>query len=244
MLITERKMAKRIVRPMLFRPINVAVILLLNLLVSGCSTTHKAVSDPDFAPVRPIATMPLPISDGAIYKAGYSVSLFEDTKAHRVGDIITIILQESTNASKSANTTTAKDSEISLAAPTIFGRGVGWRSDSEILSASVDAERDFSGTGDSAQSNSLSGYISVTVVEVLRNRNLVVRGEKLLTLNQGSEHVRVSGIIRATDISPDNTVLSSQLANARFVYGGQGVIAEANTKGWLQRVFDSNWWPF
>jgi flagellar L-ring protein precursor FlgH len=244
MLMTEQNMAKGLFTPVLLKPMAIAALMLLNLLVVGCSTTHQAISDPDFAPIRPVNIMPLPISDGAIYKAGYSVSLFEDTKAHRVGDIITIILQEKTNASKSANTTTTKDSEVSISAPTIFGRGVGFRGDGAILSASLDAERDFSGTGDSTQSNSLSGRISVTVAEVLRNGNLIVRGEKLLTLNQGSEHVRVSGIVRATDISPNNTVLSSQLANARFVYGGQGVIAEANTKGWLQRALDSNWWPF
>lgn len=240
----QQNMAKGFFEPTLLKPMAMTALMLLNLLVAGCSTTHQAISDPDFAPVRPVSAMPLPISDGAIYKAGYSVSLFEDTKAHRVGDIITIILQEKTNASKSANTTTAKDSEVNIAAPTIFGRGVGFRGDDAILSASLDAERDFSGTGDSSQSNSLTGRISVTVAEVLRNGNLVVRGEKLLTLNQGSEHVRVSGIVRATDISPNNTVLSSQLANAHFVYGGQGVIAEANTKGWLQRALDSNWWPF
>lgn len=220
----------------------VAVVAAL-LASVGCSTTHHAVSDPDFAPVRPISAKPLPISNGSIYKAGFNVALFEDAKAHRVGDIITIILQEKTNASKKASTTTAKDAEISLAAPTVFGRGVNYKGD-DILSASVDAARDFTGEGDSTQSNSLTGEISVTVSDVLPNGNLIVRGEKLLTLNQGSEHVRISGIVRPSDISPTNSVKSSQVANARIVYGGQGVLAEANSKGWLQRVFDGNWWPF
>ncbi len=218
-------------------------LLITFLAVAGCSTTHYAVSDPDFAPVRPVNVRPLPISDGAIYKAGFGVALFEDLKAHRIGDIITVILQERTNASKSASTTTAKESDITLASPTIFGQGVSYRG-RDILSASVSADRDFSGEGDSTQSNSLTGKISVTVVDVYPNGNLAIRGEKLLTLNQGSEHVRISGIVRAADVSPNNTVLSTQVANARIVYGGQGVLAEANTKGWLQRVFDGNWWPF
>jgi flagellar L-ring protein precursor FlgH len=209
----------------------------------GCSTTHHAVSDPDFAPVRPISAKPLPMSDGSIYKAGFGIALYEDTKAHRIGDIITIILKEKTNASKTASTTTAKDAEVDIGAPTLFGQGVTHRG-KEILSASIDAERDFTGEGDSTQSNSLTGEISVTVADVLPNGNLVIRGEKLLSLNQGSEHVRISGIVRPSDISPTNSVLSSQVANARIVYGGQGVLAEANSKGWLQRVFDGNWWPF
>jgi flagellar L-ring protein precursor FlgH len=215
----------------------------LYLIVVGCSTTHLAIPDPDFAPVRPVSAQPLPVSDGSIYKAGFGVSLFEDTKAHRIGDIITIILQEKTNASKTASTNTAKDAAVAIGAPTLFGQGVT-KNGNEILSAGIDATRAFTGEGDSSQSNSLSGQISVTVVDVYPNGNLMIRGEKLLTLNQGSEHVRISGIVRAADVSPTNTVFSTQVANAHIVYGGQGVLADVNTKGWIQRVFDSNWWPF
>ena len=223
--------------------ISVVVLMVLVGVNAGCSTTHQAISDPDYAPIRPISAQPLPINDGSIYKAGFNVSLFEDTKAHRVGDIITIILQEKTNASKKASTNTAKESAVSIAAPTVLGRGVTYGKDA-ILSASLDASRDFTGEGDSTQSNSLTGEISVTIAEVFSNGNLLIRGEKLLSLNQGSEHVRISGIVRPADISPTNSVLSTQVANAKIIYGGQGVLAEANSKGWLQRVFDSNWWPF
>ncbi|MBL1277403.1 MAG: flagellar basal body L-ring protein FlgH [Ectothiorhodospiraceae bacterium] len=223
--------------------INAVIGVALCMTIVGCSTTHQAISDPDFAPIRPVNAQPLPISDGAIYKAGFNIGLFEDSKARRIGDIITIILQERTNASKKASTTTAKESEVSIAAPTIFGRGITHRGNA-VLSATIDAERDFSGEGDSTQSNSLTGQISVTVVDVYSNGNLLIRGEKLLTLNQGSEHIRISGIVRSKDISPSNTILSSQVANAKIVYGGQGVLADVNTKGWIARVFDSNWWPF
>lgn len=222
---------------------SVSIILFVSSLTVGCSTTHQAMSDPDFSPVRPMSVEPLPMSDGAIYKTGFGVALFEDTKAHRIGDIITVILQEKTNSSKTASTTTAKEADVSISAPTLFGAGVT-RGGKDILSASIDAARDFTGEGDSTQSNSLTGQISVTVVDVLRNGNLMIRGEKLLTLNQGSEHVRISGIVRAGDVTPTNTVFSTQVANARIIYGGQGVLADANTKGWIQRVFDSNWWPF
>lgn len=218
-------------------------VVAISFVTAGCSTTHLAVSDPEFSPIRPMSVKPLPVSDGAIYKTGFGISLFEDTKAHRIGDIITIILKEKTNASKSASTTTDKESDVSIAAPTIFGKPIT-RDGRDILSASIDAQRSFTGEGDSSQSNSLTGQISVTVADVFPNGNLLIRGEKLLTLNQGSEHVRISGIVRATDVTPANTVLSTQVANARIVYGGQGVLADANSKGWLHRMFDSNWWPF
>lgn len=224
-------------------PVYTWTLLAALLLLAGCASTHQAVSDPAFAAVRPVESLPMPISDGAIFKTGYNVTLFEDPKAHRIGDVITIILQEQTNASKTASTTTAKEAAVDLAAPTVFGKAVNYKG-APILSASVDAKRDFSGTGDSTQSNSLTGRISVTIADVLPNGNLIVRGEKLLTLNQGSEHVRISGIVRPSDIAPDNTVISSQVADAHIVYGGQGVLADANNKGWLSRVFDSPWWPF
>lgn len=225
--------------------LQVAIALLVVMLLAGCASTtvHEPTPDPDFAAVRPLDVRPLQMSDGSIYKAGFSNKLFEDPTAHRVGDILTIILQESTNASKKSSTSTKKDSTIALDAPTVFGAPVRHQG-RDVLSASVDAARDFTGEGDSSQSNSLTGRITVSVAEVLPNGNLVVQGEKLLTLNQGSEHVRISGIVRPADVQPDNTVLSSQVAAARIVYGGQGALAEANSKGWGQRIFDGPWWPF
>jgi flagellar L-ring protein precursor FlgH len=106
------------------------------------------------------------------------------------------------------------------------------------------ANRAFKGEGDSTQSNSLTGTISVTVAEVLANGNLVVRGEELITLNTGSEHIQLAGIVRPEDVTPSNTIKSSQIANAKIVYGGQGQIADVNKKGWLHKFVDSAWWPF
>jgi flagellar L-ring protein precursor FlgH len=224
-------------------PIRIASVFSL-LLLGGCGTMQNvAQPDPDFAPIRPVGSAPLPANDGAIYKAGYNITLFEDGKARRVGDIITVILDESTNATKSATTSTAKESDIDLPTPTVFGNTMTVNGN-DLFRAAVTSDRNFTGEGESEQSNKLTGRISVTVAEVFPNGNLLVRGEKLLTLNQGSEHVRLSGIIRAMDVSPDNTVRSEQIANARIVYGGQGVLADANEKGWLQKVLDSKWWPF
>jgi flagellar L-ring protein precursor FlgH len=112
-----------------------------------------------------------------------------------------------------------------------------------VLNSAFDAEREFSGKGDSSQSNSLTGEIAVTVVNVLPSGSLVVRGEKIIGLNQGSEFIRISGLVRPQDISTDNTVVSTKLANSRIFYGGGGSIAESNTQGWLSRFFNSPVFP-
>jgi flagellar L-ring protein precursor FlgH len=213
------------------------------LVLPGCSTTLKNNSDPDFSAVRPIKSEPLPINTGAIYKSGYDIKLFEDTKASKIGDILTVVFTEKTNASKSAKTNTTKESAVDIAAPTFLGRGIT-KGGVDLLQAEISGDREFSGEGDSTQSNSLSGTVSVTVAEVLSNGNLVIRGEKLISLNEGVEHIRVAGIVRPEDITPRNTVQSSQIANAQIVYGGEGAIAEVNKKGWLLRLIDSQWWPF
>lgn len=208
----------------------------------GCSTS-STISDPAYATVRPVDSKPLPIDTGSIYKSGYGIKLFEDSKATKVGDILTVVLQEKTNASKTAKTTTKKDSDVNVAAPIVLGKGV-LKNGVPLFQTELGAQRKFEGEGDSTQSNSLTGTISVTVSEVLSNGNMVIRGEKLITLNTGVEHIRLSGIVRAQDITPDNTVKSSQIANARIVYGGEGPIAEVNRKGWFQQFTDSSWWPF
>ncbi len=225
------------------RILNNGLIVAIGLTVSACSTTPLPTPDPNYAPVRPVESKPLPISDGAIFRTGYEVTLFEDTKARRVGDIITVVLSERTNASKKASTNTAKVSDVSLTGPTVLGRGIT-SNGAELFSGSLSGDRSFKGEGDTSQSNALTGTISVTVAEVLANGNLIIRGEKLLTLNQGVEHLRLSGIVRPDDISPSNTIVSEKIANAQIIFGGEGTIAESNTKGWLQRVFDSSWWPF
>lgn len=214
----------------------------VSLVLVACSTTPPK-PDPNFSSVKPAYSEPLPANDGAIYRAGYELTLFADQRARRIGDIITIVLVEKTNASKKASTKTKKDSSMEIATPEIWG-GPVTRKGLEILSAAADAQREFTGEGDSTQSNSLTGRVSVTVVDVLPNGNLMVRGEKLLTLNQGSERIQVAGVIRAADVAPDNTVLSTQVADAHISYAGEGALADANTAGWMARFFQSEWWPF
>ena len=219
-------------------------LMMLIGLAGGCSQTRIVVQpDPQYAPVDLNAMEFKPEPNGSIFQTGRSVRLFEDNKAFRIGDVLSVTLMESTNASKSAETSTDKDDEIDISASAIFGSTGPTINGNLALSNSLDGERAFSGSGDSAQSNSLSGEIAVTVVDVLPSGNLVVRGEKIIGLNQGSEFIRISGIVRPQDVSTDNIVVSSKIANSRIFYGGGGVIAESNTRGWLSRFFDSPVFP-
>ncbi|MBF0219652.1 MAG: flagellar basal body L-ring protein FlgH [Gammaproteobacteria bacterium] len=220
-----------------------AAVTLLNIGCAAMENRPVPVHDPNFAPVFPDPEAKSVNSIGSIFQPGQGMLLFEDSKAHRIGDLLTIRLAEKTNASKAANTTTAKSTTASLAAPTLFGSTVS-HNGRDILSASLSGDNSFSGDGASSQSNSLSGNITVSVSQVLSNGNLVIRGEKLLTLNQGDEFVRISGIVRPADISPDNSVDSTKIANAEIIYGGDGAVASANEMGWAARFFNSGWWPF
>ena len=221
--------------------LRVTVAVLLSS-VAGCANTP-----PDYAAGWEASLPPdVPMSaadNGAIYQAGQDVRLFENTVARRIGDTLTIRLVESINASKSSSTTTSKSTAIELSGPTIAGRPVTVNG-VEVLSAGVDNAASFDGSGSSRQSNSIFGDITVTVAKRWPNGNLFVRGEKWITINQGREYVRVSGIVRAVDIEPDNTVPSTKIADARITVAGRGPIADANAPGLLSRFFNSRWLPF
>ncbi|WP_238382735.1 flagellar basal body L-ring protein FlgH [Cognatilysobacter segetis] len=183
------------------------------------------------------------IYGGAAATGTHTMRLFQDNKAREVGDILTIILVETTTASTKASTAVNKQSSIDLAAPTIAGQSVTYKG-KNILQVGIDGKRGFTGSGDTKQSNSLDGTVSVTVVQDLGNGNLLVSGEKKLRLNQGDEVVQVQGIVRTSDIAADNTISSERVADAKIVYGGRGTIARSNAMGWLGRFFNSALMPY
>ena len=214
---------------------------LVLLTLTGCMAAPVREDSP-WAATAPMESAAPPPSDGAIYHDAGSLELFADPRAHRVGDILTVVLQERTLASKKASTSTSKKDKTSLAAPIILGQGLTLNGKSADITTNGD--RSFDGNGASTQSNQLIGEITVTVAQRLSNGNLVVRGEKWLTINQGQELVRITGIVRPQDIGADNTVASSRVADARIGYTGRGSLADANTQGWLSRFFNSKWMPF
>jgi flagellar L-ring protein precursor FlgH len=181
-------------------------------------------------------------SNGAIFQSGRDIPLFENAVARRVGDTVTINLQESTAAQKSATTTTSKNTKVDMPTPTLAGAGIQLHGN-DILNFGIDNKRSFDGSGDSQLSNKLQGSITVTVARRLANGNLVVRGQKWIGINQGKEYIRIQGVIRPVDILPDNSIPSYKVADANIAYGGQGALADANRPGLLSRFFNSRWNP-
>jgi flagellar L-ring protein precursor FlgH len=202
------------------------------LLVS-CMGSNSSISAQEFAPVT-AAPRPEPAAaNGAIFQvtSGYS-ALTSGTRASQKGDIITILLVEKTRASKSNSASKDRNGGFSLTPPTSGLFSLFSPSD-----VATGGSQNFSGTGSADQSNSLQGQISVTVAESYANGTMLVRGQKLTSLNRGDEHTQFSGLIRAIDVSPDNTIPSTKVADARIVYGGTGEIASASKQGWLQKFF-------
>ncbi len=212
------------------------------LAVAGCGM-FGTQPEHHFDSTARIVPPPEPRTEGAIYQAGRGMDLFADLKARHVGDVLTIRLQESTNATKNAVTKTSKTTSLANTGATLFGKpytnnGAG------LLDASLEGKSAFNGEGSSAQSNSLAGSLTVTVVDVQPNGNLIVQGEKSLKLNQGDEYVRIAGVVRPADIATDNTVTSDKIADARISYSGNGAISSSNRMGWLARFFNSSLVPF
>ena len=212
------------------------------IVLSACSAPAPMEMAGDYAPVMPPADY-AGNEAGTIYNVQRQFSLFDDLRSRNVGDILTVRLVEQTQASKSATTDTSRGTSIDTGSPVILGRTIT-QNGNDLLNTTLDTDQSFAGAASSTQSNELIGDITVTVAQVLANGNLVVRGEKWLTLNQGEEYIRISGIVRPADIAPDNSVPSLRLADARIAYSGKGQIANTNKPGWLHRFFNSAAWPF
>lgn len=218
----------------------------LALLVSGCCVRLPYEPRPgEMPPCNPIPYPRPQAKAGAIYKENYSINLFADRVAQHIGDILTVNLIEHTDASKSAKTTAKKNTSSAIDDSMLFGTTANLhlpkilplKSNNNNLAFELGSKQDFKGEGDSDQSNKLLGEITVTVCDVLPNGNLVICGEKWITINQGDEYIRLTGIVRPDDINPDNSVNSPRIANARIAYGGRGHINDVNSAGWLARFF-------
>jgi flagellar L-ring protein precursor FlgH len=181
------------------------------------------------APVAPVA----PAANGSIFQVsdGYA-ALYEGQRARKIGDPLTIVLVERTTASKSASSKLDSGGGFSITPPTTGNLSLFMKSD-----ASVSGGRNFNGTGATDQSNALTGEISVTVAAVYPNGTMLVQGQKRVTLNRGDEFIQIKGIVRSADISPDNRIASTRVADARIAYTGKGDVARAGRQGWLSRFF-------
>lgn len=218
------------------------LLLIAALFVSGCQSTGYDLSMPQpgeeaWAPTL-ITSSNLQRDPGSLYARTQLFTLFQDRRAYRTGDILTVMLDESTESSKRSGTAIGKSSSVGISAPVLGGKSI------DDLAAEINADRDFSGEASANQRNSLSGFITVTVSEVMANGILKIRGEKWLRLNQGDEYIRLRGLVRVDDIDEGNRVSSQRIANAQITYAGRGSLAEANQPGWLSRFFQNPLFPF
>jgi len=214
------------------------VFLALSLMLAGCENlpTSEPAND-DYKPPVLDYSLP-PATSGGLFRNGYSSgSLLQDKRALRVGDILTIVLDESTQSRKSAGTSYGKSSDVGMAPGRIFGK------DLSELETSLSGSTEFNGSAESSQQNALRGAIAVTVHQVMPNGTLLVKGEKSLRLNQGDEFIRVSGLVRVEDINNNNQISSRDVANAHIDYSGRGALSESNQAGWLTRFFNHPIFP-
>jgi flagellar L-ring protein precursor FlgH len=186
--------------------------------------------------VRPSERAEALAANGSIYRPGVSRTLFEDRRARYVGDTLTIVISERTAASTQSNTGINRSGSISASTPTI--QGLPGKS-LQSLSLSASSSATFEGKGEAAANNVFNGNITVTVVEVLGNGNLLVSGEKQIAIGHGTEYIRLSGIVNPYFISTANSINSANVADARIEYKAAGAISEAQVMGWLARFFMS-----
>jgi len=216
----------------------------LLVLLQGCATEPVDMvlkPSPDFQPVYPLAKDVVKVTTGGIYSNRQSDAWFGRGRNYQVGDIITVLLNESTQAARTQNTDVSREAKNSL--PTGASTTIG---NLHPLLDGIDLANNktsSTGKGTADQQATLSGSVAVTVVEILANGNLMVRGEKKLGLAEGTEVIQVSGVIRPEDVGPNSTVQSRRLANAQIAYRGSGDLANATRAGWGTTLMHK-FWPF
>lgn len=222
----------------MLRRLGVVAALTLMTVMSGCALVppEPVVTGPLTA-APPDYSVPGAAANGSIYQpTSYgNYPLFEDRRPRNVGDIVTVVIQERTNAAKNVHTSTDRSSNASLGMglePDFLPGALGSRQNFEVEGSNVSQ-----GRGSSRADNTFSGTLTTTVVGVLPNGNLQIAGDKQLAINRGSEHIRFSGVVDPRAVTGSNTVLSTQVADARIEFRSKGTMDEVQTMGWLQRFF-------
>lgn len=229
------------------------LVFYLALLLPACSTTHRAVDNsstiipkhlyPKKAKAKPM--------EGALWPGDTRGNfLFGDDKAAKVGDIITVTINETSSSTQSATTNTSKDTTINMQAPNILGLpssmgvqnflGMGTQFDPTVNASVANSNQ---GAGTVSRDGSLTGTISALITEILPSGNFRIEGRRSVTVNNEEQIMVLRGIVRPQDINFDNTILSTLVADAAISLTGEGVVADEQRKGWLAQIL-SKVWPF
>ena len=221
-----------------------SIIALSILALSGCAAQQQVAGpSPEYAPVLPETKVADRIPTGSIYDRAHADSWFGEKTTYQIGDVVTVILDESMSGDSAATNEASRTTTTDVLSPAQLAR---WGSPGGLLSSDdnpIETELTSSGSGETEQSATLTATMTAQVVEVYPNGNLMIRGEKIVNFSNGSEVVQVKGIIRPSDIQPDNTVQSKRIAAAQITYKGFGQNANASRTPWGTNLFMAIW-PF
>ena len=227
------------------------IVLIFALMQTGCSTLSQTSSKKEGSlPIRmdmpSVNTEKATPPEGSLYN-DRAVNLYQDNRAHQVGDILVVNIVETSSGKKTAKTKTERESTVSGDLTYLF-RFANWMhlKDPNIPGANTigaNLTNDFEGKGETSRNSTVTATLSARVVDKTIDGNLVIRGYREITVNNETQHIILSGIVRPQDISPDNSIRSTHIADARIEYGGVGVVAEKQQPGWFARALDVVW-PF
>ena len=226
------------------------IVILLLAGLSGCAgaSSQQAQSLPEryALPVAPRVAQAPP--EGTIYAASSGLDLYGDSRAKKVGDIVLVRIVETSKAAKEANTKTERESTVTGGVSSLFGLETWLADKNSRFSPSLTELRakltnDFEGKGKTDRKSNMLATISARVTDITTDGNLNIRGYQEVKVNNETQHIILSGIIRPQDVAQDNSVLSTHLADARIEYSGQGALGDKQQPGWLARALDSVW-PF
>lgn len=222
-------------------------LLAVALLASACMpsvrsvTTDKHAKEVNTALNRPV----MDVSAGSLW-AG-SGSMFDDAKARQVGDLVTIVVSESATATRNLGTSESKDGSHTTSINAALGYGQALAAKNPLFNPStaldISNKKSFTGSGSTNNSDTLTANVTAVVTKVYPNGNMVVVGRRQLTINQQPQELTFSGIVRPTDIAPDNTISSSKVAQVKISYGSGGELATVTHEGWFTRTLEQVW-PF
>jgi len=223
-------------------------LILLLAGLSGCAGTGSQQTLPEryALPAPPQAAPPRP--EGTIYAASTGLDLYADTRAKRIGDIVLVRIVETSKANKEANTKTQRTSTVTGGISSLFGLQT-WLADNNhrfspsLTELQAGLTNDFEGKAKTDRKSNVTATISARVIDITTDGNLNIRGYQEVKVNDETQHIILSGIIRPQDVAQDNSVLSTHVADARIEYSGQGVLGDKQRPGWFARALDSVW-PF
>lgn len=219
-------------------------LLLLALLLAGCAIEKTDIKTAGFEDSTP--RPPADYSNGSIWQSS-SAGMTDDMKARRRGDIVTIVISETASASKEAKTGTSRDSSMSAGIPNLLGLekssiiNKNFADLAKLISASSSSK--FQGAGSTSRQENLKATITARVMDVHPNGNLMIEGRRNIKVNEEDQIIVLEGVVRSRDISPDNTINSIYIADARISYSGRGIISDRQSPGWLMNILDRIW-PF